>query len=666
MSFFQELKRRNVFRVGIAYVLGAWVLLQVIDFALQVIAAPDWILQVFFLAATAGLGVALVAAWIFEVTPEGIRRESSIQARADKFISDRGQAIVTDTGEEAAEPLNADSRPAAPIEKSIAVLPFENRSPKPEDEFFADGMHDELLTHLSRISGMRVISRTSVLGYAGTDRKIPEIARELGVATVMEGSVQRAGKRVRINVQLIDAQADVHLWAEIYDRELSAENIFEIQSEITKAIAASLNSALSSDNEADLQARPTQSLAAYDAYIAGRLLFNSLTESGFRQAIDRFETALAADPEFAAAWSAKSEALMELYWLFDIGSLDLVEAAREALDRATTLAPDTVETLSALAHYYYYVLLDYKRAISAFERVLDRAPNHSRAWAGKGFAMRRAGRFEEAIAALERAHSLDPLAIDPMDGVFSTNLFLGNIAQAKAMLEKMKAIAPTNPNTVIAESDLYFYTGDVERSAAALDLPISDPGPWFYRLRLGAAVYTRDEAVIEEALNDWPERFHSLRQFPELYNLGKAEALLALGRDEEGNRLLNQIKARDDSSENPYPHGWSANARYLPVDLPGLMGDLDAVNGVVAAYEADLPGDIYSRYDLHYFDIARAYALAGDEEAALDYLEKQLLGTGPAKFIGAVIDPAFDSLRDHPRYRAMQEDYESWLKSSQP
>jgi tetratricopeptide (TPR) repeat protein len=503
------------------------------------------------------------------------------------------------------------------------------------------------------------------MGYAGTDRRIPEIARELGVANIMEGSVQRAGKRVRINVQLIDAQRDVHLWAEIYDRELTAENLFDIQSEITKAIAAALNSALSSDNEKELQARPTTVLAAYDAFVAGRLLFNRMTPGGFQQAIGLFDKAIAEDPGFAAAWSAKAEALLELYWLFDIGNLELIESAREALERARVLAPEAVETQNALAHFFYYVLLDYDRAIEEFDRVLERAPSLSRAWAGKGFAMRRAGRLAEAIDTLEQAHLLDPLAIDPMDGIIYTSALLGRFERAWEMLEQLSTVAPANPLSLLARSYLYALTGDAQRRWEALDAPVNDPDPVYYAARLSAALGMRDPAKIESSLADWPEHLRAPDRFPELYNLKKAEALLALGRQDEANRLLNEVKARIDESADPYPHGWAANSRYFPVELPGLMGDLAAVEKVVAAYEADPPADEYSRYDVHLLLIAKAYAFAGDPESALDYLEQQVDRFGPARFILFPDEPAFDGLRSHPRFQAMKTGYEAW-QAEQP
>lgn len=687
MSLFEELKRRNVFRVGIAYVLGAWVSLQIVDFALQVIAAPDWILQVFFLAALLGLVAALIAAWIFEVTPEGIRREADIDRSrsitpqtgrkldrtiiiflglavvlllADRFIGAGGEQAATEAPAAVTQPAPAAPEAEQSPEKSIAVLPFENRSPNAEDEFFADGMHDELLTHLSKISGLQVISRTSVMGYADTDRRIPEIARELGVANIMEGSVQRAGKRVRINVQLIDAQRDVHLWAEIYDRELTAENIFDIQSEITKAIAAALNSALSSDNERELQARPTTVLAAYDAYVAGRLLFNRMTPSGFRQAIGLFDKAIAEDPGFAAAWSAKSEALLELYWLFDIGNPELVETARGALDRARVLAPDTVETQNAMAHFSYYALLDYDRAIAEFDRVLERAPSLSRAWAGKGFAMRRAGRFAEAIDALEQAHVLDPLAIDPMDGIMHTSALLGRFERAWEMLGELSTVAPANPVTVLGKSMLYARVGDAQRCWEAVNAPVNDPGPAYYASRLSAAVGTRDAANVDSSLEDWPESLRTPDRFPETYHLKKAEALLVLGRKGEASELLSETKARIESSANPYPHGWAANGWYYPIELPGLMGDLAAVDEVVAAYEADPPTDQLSRYDVHFFLIAKAYAFAGDPESALDYLERQVDRLGPARFMSFAVEPAFEALQSHPRFQAMGSRYRAW------
>ena len=287
MSFFAELKRRNVVRVGIAYVIGGWLLLQLTDVLSQLLALPEVVGRIIVLLVAIGLPVALFFAWAFEMTPEGVKREKDVDRSQsitnvtgqklnnviigvlvvaltyfaiDKFLlaPDRAQpesdhlsqqtAGQSTTAEEkkALTPIEAAAEAEAIISRqSIAVLPFDNRSNREEDQFFTDGIHDDLLTTIARIGSMKVISRTSVMEYKGTTKKIPEIAAELGVANILEGGIQRSGDQVRINVQLIDANTDEHLWAEIFDRELTAENLFAIQSEISQAIASALQATLS-------------------------------------------------------------------------------------------------------------------------------------------------------------------------------------------------------------------------------------------------------------------------------------------------------------------------------------------------------------------------------------------------------------------------------------
>ena len=259
MRLLTELKRRNVFRVAIAYGVVAWVLAQIADLAFENFGAPDWVAKSVLLVLMLGFPLAVIFAWAFELTPDGIKlekdveRDESITAQTGKKLNgliiallvvavvvllvERSFRTTAPSPEEVVVTESADL--------SIAVLPFDNRSNRQEDEFFTEGIHDDLLTTMANIGSMKVISRTSVLEYKDTTKKIPEIARELGVANILEGGVQRSGNQVRINVQLIDAKTDEHLWAEIYDRELTAENLFRIQSEVARAIAKALQATLS-------------------------------------------------------------------------------------------------------------------------------------------------------------------------------------------------------------------------------------------------------------------------------------------------------------------------------------------------------------------------------------------------------------------------------------
>ncbi|MBT8062246.1 MAG: hypothetical protein KJO85_06140, partial [Gammaproteobacteria bacterium] len=347
MSFFDELKRRNVFRVGIAYAVASWVLLQVLDLVLEHTEAPAWIMDVFFAVVVLGFIVALVIAWAYEVTPEGIKKESEVTRDssitqhtakkldvitliaigalavliiADRFIGPTEpivEALPDRTPEEVSAPIELNLDPSPQVNrKSIAVLPLANRSVNEEDAFFAEGIHDEILTRLSRVADLKVISRTSVMSYANTTKKMAQIGEELGVAHLLEGGVQRAGNRVRINVQLIEAQTDKHLWAEIFDRELTADNLFDIQSEITRSISDELQAVLTGEERQALGDKPTENLEAYAYYLRAKALAAGYgrAKDQINESIGIYQSALELDPGFAAAWAALATDWTELHW----------------------------------------------------------------------------------------------------------------------------------------------------------------------------------------------------------------------------------------------------------------------------------------------------------------------------------------------------------------
>ena len=385
MSFFAELKRRNVFRVGIAYVIGGWLLLQLTDVLSQLLALPEVVGRVIVLLVAIGLPVTLFFAWAFEMTPDGIKKEKDVDRSksitqvtgqklnntiigilvvalayfaVDKFVFAPGRAHpgsdhfseqtagkTTEAQENnALNPVEINAQAeteAEPVisKQSIAVLPFDNRSNREEDQFFTDGIHDDLLTTIARIGSMKVISRTSVMEYKNTTKKLPEIAKELGVANILEGGIQRAGNKVRINVQLIDAATDEHLWAEIFDRELTTNNLFDIQSEISKAIADALEATLTDQEEQLINRRPTENLAAYNAYMLARQLLPKRTSSALQQAREEFERAVKLDPGFALAWVGVADSAMLQN---DYGTLDVdesLEIQQTAIDRAMEIDP---------------------------------------------------------------------------------------------------------------------------------------------------------------------------------------------------------------------------------------------------------------------------------------------------------------------------------------
>ena len=438
MNFFQELKRRNVFRVGLAYVLGAWVLLQIIDFALEVIGAPDWILQVFFLAALAGLGIALVVSWIYEVTPEGIKRESEI---------DRTQSIAPQTGRKldrtiivflsvavvlllverfTGGPAGTEQAPAvdAPAESvaakespeaagadgpvTIAVLPFVNMSSDQEQEYFSDGITEEILNRLAGIRELQVAARTSAFSFKGQNQDVREIARLLGVNNILEGSVRKAGDQVRITAQLIRADDGFHLWSEAYDRKL--ENIFAIQDDIASQIAGALQVSLGIS--APQSTRPTRTVnpEVYDLYLRARTLFRQ-RGAGVVEAIELFEQALAIDPEFAPAWAGLSHSYNvvinyvsaeEGKRMGDVGAKSMA-AAKKALD----LDPSLPTALHAMANNLLFTL-EWKQAEDYYLRALQLDPDSSDMMEDYAAMLTYSWQFEKARQVTERMIELDP------------------------------------------------------------------------------------------------------------------------------------------------------------------------------------------------------------------------------------------------------------------
>lgn len=545
----------------------------------------------------------------------------------------------------------------------IAVLPFANRSPLPDDAFFADGVHDELLTQLAQLSALQVISRTSMMRYRDTLQPVPEIARELGATVVVEGAVQRAGKRVRINVQLIDGVRDTHLWAQNFDRELTPDNLFDIQSEITRAIADRLHATLTGSDEAALTATaPTRSLAAYDAYLRGHLLLRSEAagEAEMHRAVAAFDEALAADAEFAAALAGKARALLCLYWFFgwDPG---LVDTAGDAIQRAKALAPDTVDTLLAEAYYHYWGKLDYAAAEAALNRVLVNAPNNAEALACKAYVIRRDGRFSESIGLLQQARRLNPMLVDLSMELATTLATFGQFAQANALLAQARTLDAQSAFTAYYAGDIGYLQGRADLAWEGASIVVEQPDFVYFYRRAFHGLHTGNADTIRHALDDWQASFHQTAQFPLTFDLYQAMALQALQQDAAAAALLDALRLRAQAMQDPYPGGWKPDAPYFPVTLPGLLRDRAAVHALVAAYEREARADAFGRFN-HYHAIAAAFARAGDPAAALDYLEKLADLYGPQTYLAMAITPEYGVLRAEPRYLALAAACEAWAK----
>src|SRR5213595_2746330 len=407
-GFFEELQRRKVYRVAAAYIIAAGFIIQIGSAAFPAWDLPSWTLRLVIVVLLMEFPIALILAWAYDVTPQGIQ-----VTKAPPGVHRRRNIITLIVAGLAISAVagfflfpRASGRN---VEKSIAVLPFQSLSDEKANAYFADGMQDDILTNLSKIGDLKVISRMSVMSYRGDAvRNVREIGKALGVATLLEGSVRRIGNRVRVNVQLIDASNDEHIWAEDYDRDLT--DVFAIQTDLAQKIAYALQAKLSTNEKARLDQRPTQNTDAYLLFVQAHD-YATQREFLFRdtslKAEQLFEQAIKLDPNFAAAFAGLSLVESRIYHSFD-PTPGHREKARRNADEALRLQPDLPEGHLALGFSYYYGDRDYERALAEFEIAKRGLPNESEAYFAIGAIQRRQGRWVESTENLEKAAQLDP------------------------------------------------------------------------------------------------------------------------------------------------------------------------------------------------------------------------------------------------------------------
>jgi TolB-like protein/Flp pilus assembly protein TadD len=413
VSFTRRLKERQIVQWALAYLAGAWLLLQVADFLRENFGWTETAVRSVAVLLGAGFFVVLVVAWYHgEKGRQRVSAVESVLLITLLAIAAVAVTLVRRSGE-AGERTAAAGVEALPVDPaSIAVLPFENLSVDLESEYFSVGITDDIITQLAKIGALKVISRTSVMRYRGrADRSLPEIGRELGVALVLEGGVRRSGDRLRITAQLIEAGSDVHLWAETYDRALAAEDLFEMQSDIARSIAAALELELTGEEAEDLKSRPTGSFEAYDLNSQARYLHIQRTVESRWAAIDLYRQAITADSGYAPAYAGLAGAYLGLLLRGSISREEAVVQARPAVERALQLDPRLAE-----AHAVSGMLLErgegrYEEAERAYRRALELSPGYAAGHASLGILLMSMGRLPEAAAELRRAVELDPLSL---------------------------------------------------------------------------------------------------------------------------------------------------------------------------------------------------------------------------------------------------------------
>jgi adenylate cyclase len=416
-TFVSELKRRRVVRVAVIYIVAAFGALQGADVLVPALYLPDRTMTLLVILAIAGLPLALAAAWVFDLAPGGIERTPALPDPSSPGAPEPEDAVGPH-GEGPPGPGNGVGQgapgavlPAAATSTAgptVAVLPFLNMSPHAENEYFADGITEDVIAQLSKIHALTVISRTSVMPFKKREPSLQEISAALGATTLLDGSVRRVGDRVRIVAQLVDARTDRHLWAETYDRELT--DIFAIQSDVALHIAAALEAKLSPDERTRIRKKPTSSLQAYQLYLHGRHDFIRFTPDGLKRAIEYFERAVARDPAYALAYATIAMAYAELA---ESGAMPPDEArprATQAASEALRIDPALGEAHCAMAYLMSLWEFDWEGAEAAFRRAIDLTPNNADAHDLYGRMCAAIGRFDDALALARRAQELDPLA----------------------------------------------------------------------------------------------------------------------------------------------------------------------------------------------------------------------------------------------------------------
>ncbi len=521
--FLRELRRRNVYRVAVAYAAAAFVVVQAARLLVPALLLPDWIYRAVVLTALLGFPIALVIAWAFELTPEGVRRtpdeETTREAGGEVGASGGGAgtayklllalglvgaAVVggwyLTGGGEAPEP------PAG--NRSIAVLPFENLGGTEGARPFVEGIHDDLLARLSNVSDLKVISRTAVQGYRGTEKTIGEIAGELGVRWVMEGGVQQMGGQIQVNAQLIDPRTETHAWADTYRRDLTTGNLFAIQTELTKRIARSLEAELTPAEAERVERRPTGDLEAYRFYVRGRTHLDRRTEEGMRKGADAFRRALERDSAYALAWAGLADARTVLASYGHAPREDLLPEALDAAERALEHGPDLAEAHASMGLLRQDLQRDGPGALRAFRRAVELKPSYARAHHWLGNLLETLGRLEQAGTPLKRAAELDPMSPPIHVALASWYYSRGDLERALEEARRSRQLSPGYPSGPLYEGIVLSRLGRQEEAISALRtvLEQTDPGS----LAVGAAWgwlaiaqhRSGDEAAAREILRE--------------------------------------------------------------------------------------------------------------------------------------------------------------------
>jgi len=681
MSFFAELKRRNVLRAGALYIGAAWALSQGVAQLLPVFDYPNWVVRWFVIAAMIGFPFAMLFSWFYEWTPQGIVRESEVAPdksvtretgrKMDRWIfTVMAVAIVLLLADIFVPHKDGVATVAAQAPgKSIAVLPFENLSADKDNAYFASGMQDMILTKLSAIGHLKVISRTSTEQYASHPPNLKIVAEQLGVATVLEGSVQKAGNSVLINVQLIDASTDSHLWAEAYPRKL--DNIFGVEGEVAQRVADALKAKLTPAEAAIVATVPTRNREAYDLYLRANVHVNrefdqnALAATELPPAIALYQQALAEDPGFALAAAGLARAHMFMYWDMPDRSEARLAAAKAAAEQALALQPDLGEGHLALGLYYYYGHWDYVQALQQLELARKTMPNSAEVELDFAYIARRQGRWSDAITGMQRAVVLDPRSSESLEQLAATYFSLRRYAEADSTMARAESVIqdPADERVLHAEVTVY-WKGDLAPLRVALGAltvgsdEYTGNAPIFFLLHWWARDYAAAATTAEtDAAADWsdldgivrPRRLYLAWAYQAAGDNAKARPLYV----ELHTQLQAALQQRPDNADLHLALGFAAAGLGLKDEA---VSEGRKATTLTSVSRDAVNGPNYLAW------LARLYVRTGDNDQALDLLRQLLaMPSGGAAITPALLklDPVWDPLRTDPRFQKLIADDEA-------
>jgi TolB-like protein/Flp pilus assembly protein TadD len=652
-GFFEELQRRKVYRVAAAYIIAAGFIIQIGSAVFPAWELPNWTLRLVVVLLLMGFPIALILAWAYDVTPQGIRVTPGSHRRRNLLMLIASGVIISAGAGFFLLPRAS----ARKIDKSVAVLPFQNLSDEKENVYFADGIQDDILTNLSKIGDMKVISRMSVMSYrdAGV-RNAREIGKALGVGTLLEGSVRRAGNRVRVSVQLINANNDEHIWAEDYDRDLT--DVFAIQTDLAQKIAAALQAKLSPNEKARLDRRPTQNSDAYLLFVQAHDYFNrpDKPRETTLKAEQLFEQAINLDRNFAAAYAGLS--MVESWLYHDSDRVPMRrEKARVNANEALRLQPDLPEGHLALGYSYYYGDRDYERALAEFEIAKRDLPNEARAYLAIAAIQRRQGKWAESNANFEKSIALDPKNISSLFNLASSYIAQRNFETADKIFDRALLVAPQSfGSRGMKGAVAIMWKGDIRSAEKQVSLMPPDYSivtaarTWLLILQrkfgdaLQLAQQFREETLSWFNPAPCPKAFLEGRLY--LYQGDKIKAQAAF----EQARPVAEKLVREAPGD-------AARHGQLGAVLAGLGLKEDAINEGKKAVELVPESEDAFDGPKATAALAEIYAWVGEHDEALRLIDHLLQVPSFMSVQVLKLDPVWDPLRKDPRFQALIDKY---------